>query len=77
MSEDETTTDPAVLTALAEMRVQLSHVTDQLAELKDELDKKYVTKAQFEPVRLFMYSLFGAGFFALLNTILQNAGLTP
>lgn len=77
VSNSNAPTDPEVLTAIAEMRVEITNMSNQLDDLKDELDKKYVTKAQFEPIRLIIYSLVGAGLFTLINTILTNAGLVP
>ncbi len=65
--------DTQILIELAEMHIELRQLRSDVAEIKTTQVKTFVTKAQFEPVRLIAYGITGAGLFALLNQILSNA----
>lgn len=56
------------------MQTDIAYIKEKVEHLADKLDKKYVTRLEFEPVKIVVYGLIATvlvGFVTALWTLIQ------
>ncbi len=67
MADEPAPTNGALLARIDE---RTQNTADDVAEINRKLDKKYVTKDQFEPVKKVVYGLVGAALLSVAAGVL-------
>lgn len=54
----------------ARIMADINHIRSDIADIKGEMRERFVTKDQFEPVRLVVYGLVGVLLLAVIGALL-------